>query len=49
VLAIPIIRKMMMIEALMMETASTSETSVNFCQTTWRNNPEDRNLQLTVK
>jgi hypothetical protein len=27
--------------ALMMEAASTSETSVNFYQTTQRNNPED--------
>jgi hypothetical protein len=24
-----------------MVTASTSETSVNFCQSLWRNNPED--------
>jgi hypothetical protein len=24
-----------------MEAASTSETSVNFYKTTWRNNPED--------
>jgi hypothetical protein len=30
--------------ALMMEAASTSETSVNFCQTTRRNNPEDSHL-----
>jgi hypothetical protein len=29
----------------MMEAASTSETSVNFYQTTWRNNPEDSYLQ----
>jgi hypothetical protein len=28
--------------ALMMEAASTSETSVNFYQTTRRNNPEDK-------
>jgi ribosomal protein L18E len=27
--------------AQMMETVSTSETSVNFYQTTWRNNPEE--------
>jgi hypothetical protein len=27
--------------ALMMEAESTSETSVNFYQTTWRNVPED--------
>jgi hypothetical protein len=30
--------------ALMMETASASETSVNFCQATRRNNPEDSHL-----
>jgi hypothetical protein len=30
---------------LMMEAASTSETSVNFYQTTRRNNPEDSYLQ----
>jgi hypothetical protein len=30
--------------ALMMEAASTSETSVNFCQTTRRNNPEVSHL-----
>jgi hypothetical protein len=30
--------------ALMMEAASTSETSVNFYQTTRRNNPEDSHL-----
>jgi hypothetical protein len=30
--------------ALMMEVASTSETSVNFYQTTRRNNPEDSHL-----
>jgi hypothetical protein len=28
----------------MMEAASTSETSVNFYQTTWRNNTEDSHL-----
>jgi hypothetical protein len=27
-----------------MEAASTSETSVNFYQTPWRNNPEDSHL-----
>jgi hypothetical protein len=32
--------------ALMMATASTSETSVNFHQTTQRNNPEDSHLHL---
>jgi hypothetical protein len=31
--------------ALMMEAASISETSVNFYQTTRRNNPEDSHLQ----
>jgi hypothetical protein len=31
--------------ALMMEAASTSETLVNFYQTTRRNNPEDSHLQ----
>jgi hypothetical protein len=30
--------------ALMIEAASTSETSVNFYQTTRHNNPEDRHL-----
>jgi hypothetical protein len=33
--------------ALMMEAASTSETSVNFYQTTRRNNPEDSHLQAS--
>jgi hypothetical protein len=33
--------------ALMMEAASTSETLVNFYQTTRHNNPEDSHLQLT--
>jgi hypothetical protein len=28
----------------MMDAASTSETSVNFYQTTWRNNLEDSHL-----
>jgi hypothetical protein len=32
--------------ATMMEAASTSETSVNFCQNTRRNNPEDTHLLL---
>jgi hypothetical protein len=31
--------------ALMMQTASTSETSVSFYQTTLRNIPEDSHLQ----
>jgi hypothetical protein len=34
----------MKIIALIMEAASTSETSVNFHQTTQRNNPEDSHL-----
>jgi hypothetical protein len=29
---------------LMKEAANTSETSVNFYQTTWRNKPEDSHL-----
>jgi hypothetical protein len=33
-----------MIIALMMEAASTSETLVNFYQTTWRYNPKDSHL-----
>jgi hypothetical protein len=33
--------------ALMMEAARTSETLVNFYQTTWRYNPEDRHLHYT--
>jgi hypothetical protein len=32
------------LSALMMEAASTSETSANFYQTTRRNNPEDSPL-----
>jgi hypothetical protein len=31
--------------ALTMEAASTTETSVNLYQTTWRNIPEDGHLQ----
>jgi hypothetical protein len=31
--------------ALMMVAASTSETSINFCETTRRNNPEDSHLR----
>jgi hypothetical protein len=34
--------------ALMMEEASTSKTSVNFYQTTRRNNPEDRHLHTRL-
>jgi hypothetical protein len=45
VLAASIIRAM---EALMMGAASTSETSVNFCQTTRRYNPEDSHLVITL-
>jgi hypothetical protein len=31
--------------ALIMETVSTSESSANFYETTWRNIPEDSHLQ----
>jgi hypothetical protein len=34
------------IRAMMMGAASTSETSVNLCQTTRRNNPEGSNLRI---
>jgi hypothetical protein len=34
--------------ALMMEAASTSETLVNFYQTTRHNKPEDSHLQLNL-
>jgi hypothetical protein len=34
-----------LLTALMMETAGTSETLVNFYQTTWHNNAEDSHLQ----
>jgi hypothetical protein len=34
---------------LMMEAASTSETSVNFYQTTWSNNPEDSHLHTCCR
>jgi hypothetical protein len=34
------------VRALMVEAASTSETSVNFYQTTRRNNPEDNHLNF---
>jgi hypothetical protein len=33
---------------LMMEAASTSDTSVNFYQTTWHYNPEDSHLLLAA-
>jgi hypothetical protein len=36
----------MKIIALMMEAANTSETSLNFYQTTRRCNPEDSNLYI---
>jgi hypothetical protein len=35
---------MKMVIAVMMEAASSSETSINFYQTTRRNNPEDSHL-----
>jgi hypothetical protein len=35
---------LLLIIALMMEAASISETSVNICQMTRRNNPEDSHL-----
>jgi hypothetical protein len=35
-------------DALMMEAASTSETLVNFYQTTWRYNPEDSHLLVST-
>jgi hypothetical protein len=44
VLAASVIR----VIALMMEAASTCETSVNFYQTTRRNNPEDSNLHAVM-
>jgi hypothetical protein len=34
--------------ALMMKAAKTSETLVNFYQTTWRYNPEDSHLHIFV-
>jgi hypothetical protein len=37
---------MKMVIALVMEAASTSETSVNFYQTTQRNNPQDSQLNM---
>jgi hypothetical protein len=36
-------------DALMMEAASISETSVNFYQTTRRNIPEDSDIQVLSK
>jgi hypothetical protein len=47
-LAASIIRAALII-ALMMESASTSETSVNFYQTTQRNNPEDSHLHTRLR
>jgi hypothetical protein len=38
--------KMALLIALMMDAASTSETSENFYQTTRRNNPEDSHLHV---
>jgi hypothetical protein len=35
-----------MVITLMMEAARTSETSVNFYQTTWRYNPEHSHLHI---
>jgi hypothetical protein len=32
----------------MMDAANTSEMSVNFYHTTWRNNPEDSHLQMLL-
>jgi hypothetical protein len=37
----------MRVIALMMEAASTSETSVNFYETSRRNFPQDSHLQMT--
>jgi hypothetical protein len=45
VLGSSIIRAASIIIALMMEAAGISETSVNFYQTTRRNNPEEGHLQ----
>jgi hypothetical protein len=35
--------------AMMMEAVSTSETSVNFYQTTWRKIPEDSHFQAYIR
>jgi hypothetical protein len=35
-------------DVLMMEAVSTSETQVNFCQTTRHNSPEDSHLQTNL-
>jgi hypothetical protein len=35
-----------LVAAVMMEAAGTSEMSVNFYQTTWRSNPEDSYFQV---
>jgi hypothetical protein len=35
-------------DVLMMKAASTSETPLNFYQTTWRNNPEDSHIQYFI-
>jgi hypothetical protein len=39
------VRAAFIIRALMMEAARTSETSVNFYQSTWRNNPEEKRIR----
>jgi hypothetical protein len=36
------------VNALMMEAATTSETSVNLYHTTWCNNPEDSHLHIPI-
>jgi hypothetical protein len=41
-------KKMSLLIVLMMEPASTSETSVNFCQTTRRSNAENSHLHTAV-
>jgi hypothetical protein len=41
-------RGMILMIALKMKAASTSETSVNFYQTTRRNNPEDSHLNIVT-
>jgi hypothetical protein len=43
---VEVYRRFSAIVALMMEAASTSETSVNFYQTARRNNPEDSHFHF---